>query len=147
MWFKDESVKPIVRDSFEKILKFYNKNNLVIVHLSKRHVMEVLVVKGKPEFLAQGLHVFEWIDAWGEDEEDWSPRPALLVGFGKLDLAILNVLRTHLLLYEATTQNNNILHKYTNEFHNMFTRSLSITKRHYTALCFLQSVDAILRLV
>lgn len=120
MWFKEESVKPIVRDSFEKILKFYNKNNLVIVHLSKRDVMEVLVVKGKSEFLAQGLHVFEWIDAWGEDEEDWSPRPALLVGFGKLDLAVLSVLRTHLFLYEATTENNNKLHKYSNKFHNMF---------------------------
>lgn len=120
MWFKEESVKPIVRDSFEKILKFYNKNNLVIVHLSKRDVMEVLVVKGKSEFLAQGLHVFEWIDAWGKDEEDWSPRPALLVGFGKLDLAVLSVLRTHLFLYEATTENNNKLHKYSNKFHNMF---------------------------
>lgn len=113
-------MKPIVRDSFEKILKFYNKNNLVIVHLSKRDVMEVLVVKGKSEFLAQGLHVFEWIDARGKDEEDWSPRPALLVGFGKLDLAVLSVLRTHLFLYEATTENNNKLHKYSNKFHNMF---------------------------
>lgn len=107
--------------------------------------MEVLVVKGKSEFLAQGLHVFEWIDAWGEDEEDWSPRPALLVGFGKLDLAILNVLRTHLLLYEATTQNKNKLHKYTNKIHNMFIRSLSITKRHHTILCFLEPVHATLR--
>lgn len=136
--FKEELVKAIVRHSFEKILKFCKKkkqNNLVIAHLSKRNVMEVLVVKSKSEFLAQGLHVFEWIDARGEDEEDWSPWPALLVGFGKLDLAVLNVLRTHLLLYEATTQSNNKLHKYANKFHNMIIGCLSITKKpaHHSA--------------
>ena len=51
----------------------------VTPYLSKRDVVEVLVIKREAEFLAQGLHVLQWIDTGGEDEEDGGPRPTLLV--------------------------------------------------------------------
>lgn len=70
-------------------------------HLSKRHVMEVLVIECEAEFLAQSLYVLQWIDTWGQDEEDWGPRPALLVRLCKLHLTIFHIFCTHLFFHKA----------------------------------------------
>jgi len=63
--------------------------------------MEVLVVECETEFLAQCLHVLQWIYTWGQDEEDWGPRPALFVRFCKLHLAIFHIFCTHLFFNKA----------------------------------------------
>ena len=63
--------------------------------------MEVLVIECEAEFLAQCLHVLQWIDSWGQDEENWGSRPALLVRLGKLYLTIFHIFCTHLFFNKA----------------------------------------------
>lgn len=51
--------------------------------------------------LTQGLHVFQGVDAGGEDEEDGGGRAALLVGLGELHAPAFHKLAPHLLLHKV----------------------------------------------
>ena len=55
-----------------------------LLSLSQGDVVEVTVVSGEAHLLTEGLHVFQRVHSWGEDEEHRGLRARLLVRLGEL---------------------------------------------------------------
>ena len=80
-----------------------------LLTLAQRDVVEVLVVARETQLFAEGLHVLQWVDTGGQDEEDRRARSRLLIGLGELHATVLSELGPHLLLNEVTKKIKSIL--------------------------------------